>query len=358
MSGEYSDASSSYWAPGWNFERWVHADENELATLAEDELVKIQDGLRDVLGEAGMSKLSRYMFDLEQKEKQQQQEDNKKRTLEGDVKGPPASSSAEDAQTPVFSPPNWLRIWRRHFNGQQWGFVVFRAACYDGSDDDEQRWAKFKAQVQRSVELPFERAIAHATEEGSVIPDDFNEARTKFTIRWEETPAGKESAVPIPSADSFRSEYAALRPNLNSGLSWDVFLCASTEAVESFEKEASNTDETSSLWRPQAPFLLAVAADKDAGLENGHEERIWLKPVFKVAAEALVESLIDVVDMGTPLQRVTRNIRGTNELDEDTENQDKEVPEKEAEELDEISWSMHPSPDRLRKRRRRMESAQ
>lgn len=355
MAGEYSDASSSYWAPGWNFERWVHADENDLATLPEDELVKIQDGLRDVLGDAGMTKLSRYMFDLEQKQKQQQ-EDKKKRTLEGDVKGPTTSSSAEYAQTPTFSPPNWLRIWRRHFNGQQWGFVAFRAACHGGSDDDEQRWARFKAQVQRIVELPFERAIARAKEEGSIIPDDFNEARAQFTIQWEEVSAGQESTTAIPSSDSFRSEYAALKSSLNSGLSWNVFLCASPEAVESFEKEASNTDETSSLWRPRAPFLLAVAADKNAGLEPDHEERIWLKPVFKVAAEALVEPLIDVVDMGTPLQRVTRNVRGANELDEATEHEDEEGPKKEAEELDEIWWSIHPSPERMRKRRRRMES--
>lgn len=355
MAGEYSDASSSYWAPGWNFERWVHADENDLATLPEDELIKIQDGLRDVLGDDGMTKLSRYIFDLEQEQKQQQ-EDNKKRKLEGDVKEPTSASRAEDSKTPAFSPPNWLRIWRKHFNGQEWGFVAFRAACYSGSDDDEDRWARFKAEVRRIVELPFERAIAQAKEEGSVIPDDFNEARAKFTIQWENMPAGQQSAANNATSDLFRSQYAALKPSLNFGLSWDVFLCASPESVESFEKEASNTNETSSLWRPRAPFLLAVAADKDAGLEPDHEERIWLKPVFKVAAEALVESLIDVVDMGTPLQRVTRNIRGASELDEATENQGQEVPKKEAGGLDEICWSMHPSPERLRKKRRKMEA--
>ncbi|KAK7698335.1 hypothetical protein SLS64_012583 [Diaporthe eres] len=356
MTGEYSDASSLYWSPGWNFERWVHADENDLATLPEDELLKIQDGLRDVLGDAGMNKLSRHMFDLEQEQQpQQKQEDIKKRTLEVDVKGPTTSSSAEDAETPAFSPPNWLRIWRKHFNGQQWGCVAFRAACYGASDDDEQRWTIFKTQLQRVDELPFERAIARA-KEGAIIPDDFDDARAKLTIQWEEVPARQESSAANTSSDLFRSEYAALRPSLNSGLSWDLFLCASSETVESFEKEASNTDETSGLWRPRAPSLLAVAADEDAGLEIDHEERIWLKPVFKVAAEALVESLIDVVDMGTPLQRVTRNVRGTNELDTATGHQVQEEPKKEPEELDEIWWSIHPSPERLRKKRRRMES--
>lgn len=348
MSGEYSDASSSYWTPGWNFERWVHADEDDLATLPQSELVRMQDGLRDVMGEAGMDRLSRYMFDLEQAKKQNE----KKSNPEEGVKGPVPSSSTEHAQTPTFSPPNWLRIWGRHFHGQQWGFVAFRAACNNGGDDDKRRWSEFKAQVQRIVELPFERAISRARDEGSVIPDDFHQARAKFTIRWEEEPrAGQEPNATVPSADSFRFKYAALKPTLSSGLSWDIFLCASPEAVESFEKEAPHTDETSNLWRPRAPFLLAVAADKEAGLESGHEERIWLKSVFKVAAEALVESLIDVVDMGTPLQRVTRNVRWAKELDAAADIKDEEIPEREAAELDDIWWLVHPSPERLRKRR-------
>lgn len=349
MSGEYSDASSSYWAPGWDFKRWIHADEDDLATLPQSELVRMQDGLRDVLGDAGMDRLSQYMFDLEQAEK------HKKRTPEDGVNGPAGASQVEDAQAPTFLPPNWLRIWRRHFKGQQWGFVVFRAACNTGGDDEERRWSEFKAQVQRIVELPFERAISRARDEGSVIPDDFHEARARFTIRWEEEPpGGQEPSATVPSADSFRFKYAALKPTLSSGFSWDIFLCASPEAVESFEKEAPHTDETSNLWRPRAPFLLAVAADKEAGLEKGHEERIWLRPVFKVAAEALVESLIDVVDMGTPLQRVTRNVRGAKELDGPADIQVGEVPEREAADLDEIWWSVHPSPERLRKRRERV----
>lgn len=351
MSGEYSDASSSYWAPGWNFERWIHADQDDLATLPQSELVRMQDGLRDVLGDAGMDRLSQYMFDLEQAEK------HKKRTPEDGVNGPAVASNAEDAQAPTFLAPNWLRIWRRHFKGQQWGFVVFRAACYGGRDDDELRWSEFKAQVQRIAELPFERAISCAREEGAIIPDDFHEARASFTIRWEdEAAAGQEPGGTVPVANSLRSRYAALKPTLSSGLSWDVFLCASAESVQSFEEEAPHTDERSDLWRTRAPFLLAVAADREAGLESGHEESIWLKPVCKVAAEALVESLIDFVDMGTPLQRVTRNVKGTKELDGASEDQDEGVSEREAAELDEIWWSVHPSPERLRKRRERMVS--
>lgn len=347
---QYSDASSSYWAPGWNFERWVRAGADDLALLPEGELVKMQDGLRDILGDDGMDRLSQHMFNLEQE--QQQQGDNKKRTHEGEVKRAATTDSAatDDTQKNILSPPNWLRTWRKHFKGKPWGFVIFRTACYGGGDDDEDRWSRVKAQVQRVIELPFARAVAQARDEQAVLPDDFDEARAKFELRWVEGVSTDDAATTTTGADSLRVKYAALRPDLDSGLCRSVFLCASPEAVESFEKESSSTDETSSFWRPRAPFLLAVATDDDAGLEEGHEEIAWFKPVFKVAAEAIVESLVDVLDMGIPLQRITRNVMGASELGGAAEQQPQ--LKEETERLDDIWWSMHPSPERLKKRRR------
>lgn len=356
---EYSDASSSYWAPGWNFERWVRAGADDLASLPEGELVKMQDGLRDVLGDDGMDRLSRYMFNLEQE--QQKQEDNKKRTHEGEVKRAATttdSAATDDTPKNILSPPNWLRTWRKHFKGQPWGFVIFRAACYGGGDDDEDRWSRVKAEMQRVIELPFARAVAQAREEGAVLPDDFDEARAKFKLQWVEDVSTDNVATAATDADLLRVKYAALKPNLDPGLCRAVFLCASPEAVESFEKEASTTDETSSFWRPRAPFLLAVTTENDAGLEEGHEENVWFKPVFKVAAEALVESLVDVLDMGTPLQRITRNVMGASELGGATEQRQQQQLKEETERLDDIWWSMHPSPERLKKRRKKTELPQ
>lgn len=197
-------------------------------------------------------------------------------------------------------------------------------------------------------------SLMTSTKPGPISP---SAGRTRLRRGKSQVPPYQLQTRSAPIADSLRSKYAALKPTLNSGLSGDIFLCASPEAVESFEKEAPHTDETSILWRPWAPFVLAVAADKEAGLERGHEDSIWLKPVFKVAAEALVESLIDVVDMGTPLQRVTRNVKGAKDLDGAADIQNEEVSERETVELDEIWWSVHPSPEQLRNQREARESA-
>ncbi|KAI1802417.1 hypothetical protein F4811DRAFT_529757 [Daldinia bambusicola] len=272
-----------------------------------------------------------------------------------------ASNSIEgDTQKAVLSPPDWLKIWRRRFHGQRWGFVAFRNAYLsdDGGGGGE-RWDKFKAEFERIVRLPFARDAAHAQEKGLLLPDDFDEARAKFTVQWvDASETGTTMATTaIASAESLRSRYAALRPGLDPGMSWEIFLCASPEAVKSFEGEdgAADTDETSKIWRERAPFVLAFMAHGESGLEEDHDEAAWFKPVFKVAVEVLVESLLGVLDMGTSMERITRTVRRAIELDEaavgtEKENRkDKErLDEGESRDLDEIWWSMHPSPARMR----------
>lgn len=98
-----------------------------------------------------------------------------------------------------------------------------------------------------------------------------------------------------------------------------MFLCASPGAVESFlpAPGAELPSPGSQRWRSDAPFLLAVAADTEHKLEDGHEEREWLKPVFKVAAETLVDELWWLLDADImPVRRLTRNVRGSDELGE------------------------------------------
>lgn len=335
---EFLDASSSYWAPGRNLERQAGAKEDDLATLRESELVKSQGGLSETRVNIAMNRLSRNMSDVEQDRKQKKKRRaNKKHTPEGITKGPVASSSTGNAQKRAIWAPEWLKTWRKHFKGQQWGFVIFRAACYSGNDEDEQRWARFKEQVQRIVELPFEREVIQATQQGQTIPKDFNEARAKFTIWWEEEVLARQgSTTAITSADPFRSKYAALKPSLEPGMSWRVFLYASPEAVESFEKEAPHTNEESYPRRPRAPFLLAVTAKNYSYLDDYEIPR--LKPVFKIAAEALVEPFFSVLNTGTPLRRMTRYVKGTNELGGVTDRWGSQ------ERLNEIWWSSHPPP--------------
>ncbi|KAI0379384.1 hypothetical protein F5Y04DRAFT_259638 [Hypomontagnella monticulosa] len=258
-----------------------------------------------------------------------------------------AATSAEATKPKPFSPPNWLRTWRRHFKGQPWGFVVFRTVFSGSNNGDDENWARLQKEVKRVVELPFAGDIARARKQGAVLPDDFEEAMLKFEVRWVDDVSADIKMVTATSyEDSLRRKYAALRPSLEAGFDWEIFLCASPEAVESFEKGAPTTNENSSYWRAEAPFLLAITAAADSGLEEDHDEAPWFKPVFKIAAEVLVESLFDVLNMGTPLERITRLVTRATELDKGGEQE-----EMRTEGLDDIWWSMHPSPERMRRRR-------
>ncbi|OHF00782.1 hypothetical protein CORC01_03856 [Colletotrichum orchidophilum] len=64
----YSDASSSYWPPGWNYSRFRHATQEDVASLPVDELLKMQAGLRDVLGEDGVGQLAVHVYEEQQRD--------------------------------------------------------------------------------------------------------------------------------------------------------------------------------------------------------------------------------------------------------------------------------------------------
>lgn len=342
---EAVDVSSPYGAPGWNLESQAATEEDDLTTLPESELTTTRDGLHKTrwhTGEDRKDRLSRNMSNDEQNQKQKRHlRASRKRTLEETKEGLVAKSRRRVAQKRPIWAPAWLETWRKHFKGQQWGFVILRAACNSGTEEDEKRWAQFKEQVQRIVELPFERAIMKAKKDGPILPNDFHEARSKFTIRWEDkAPAKQESTTDVPIIDSLRSRYAAVKPCLEPGLTWKVLLCASPKAVESFEELAPHTDEKSHIRRPQAPFLLAVAASKYACMQDDDYQSSRFKPVFKVAAEALVEPFFSVLGTGTPLRKVTRYVKGAGELGGSMVYGGRES------DLNETWWSMHPSSER------------
>jgi len=154
---------------------------------------------------------------------------------------------------------------------------------------------------------------------------------------------------------TLRNTYADLRPDLPAGLSQNVFLWISSDVVESI---LGNDDDTAAAevpqpsltkrWRPSAPYVLAVAADADPGLEEGHEERRWFRPVFKVAAEVLVDEFWWLLDSNMmPLRRITRGVKGVGDEEAETgAQQDDGVHD-----LEEMWWSTAPSPARLKKRR-------
>ncbi|KAI8269502.1 hypothetical protein K4K58_001169 [Colletotrichum sp. SAR11_239] len=309
----YSDASSSYWPPGWNYDRYRHATHADIAELPEGELLKMQAGLRDVLGEDGVGRLAMHVY-----EEQQQ------------------SSADTKESVPEYFPSNWLKHWSERHKGQMWGVVAFRTASYD----DPQRWEAFVREVGRTIDIPFQRAV----EEGNVPEasmESIEEARSKFEIRWIE-----DAALASESADDLRARFDGLQPDLPAGMSDKVFLVASDDAVASVLdlEEAERPTTKSKWWWPSAPFLVVVAVDPDPGLEEGHEEREWFKPVFKVAAEVVVEELLWLLDSDImPLRRITRSVKGLenitgNEIVRDGDS-------------DDLWWSTAPSPERMRKRR-------
>ncbi|KAL2879275.1 hypothetical protein SGCOL_005401 [Colletotrichum sp. CLE4] len=317
----YSDASSSYWPPGWNYDRYRHATPDDVASLDVDELLKMQAGLRDVLGEEGVGQLAMHVFE-------EQQRDAEKST---------ADSTTETAKKTEadYMPPNWLKHWKKCHEGQTWGMVAFRTACYD----DQERWETFAKQVHRIVKLTFQRDA-----DGIDAPEYFKDAEAKFEIRWVEDPA-----LASAPAEDLRDRFDVMKSDLPAGLSEKVFLVASSAVVASVLDlgEGDRPTTKSKWWRTAAPFFIAVAADTDPGLEEGHEEREWFKPIFKVAAETIVEEFWWLLDSDImPLRRITRSVRGLNSL------ADTDGGVSRSEDLEDIWWSTAPSPDRMRKRRR------
>lgn len=315
----YSDASSSYWPPGWNFEKFSCATAEDCASLPEGELENMQAGLRDVLGESGVGVLAMHLFREQQKRAKET--------------GVTSNLTPAEPAKPALA-PNWLRDWRRRHRGQKWGFVAFRTALYG----EEEVWEGYKRRLDEIVSIAFDR------EEGKGL-EDWAEGKDNFELRWIEDPelSGAE-------ATALRGKYEELGKDLPVGLSHPIFLCGSQEAVDSIMSLDEDELPDSKLvpWRPTAPFLLAVSADADPGLDEGHEENEWFKPVFKVAVETMVDELWPLIDSGgMPLRRITRHVKGSSELgDEKTAD---------GEELENIWWTMAPSPARLKNRRRGVE---
>ncbi|KAI8185156.1 hypothetical protein K4K51_011943 [Colletotrichum sp. SAR 10_75] len=310
----YSDASSSYWPPGWNYDRYRHATHADIAELPEEELLKMQAGLRDVLGEDGVERLAMHVYEEQQRQ----------------------SGADAKESVPEYFPPNWLKHWSERHKGQTWGVVAFRTA----GDDDAERWDAFTKEVDSIIGIPFQRAIEECN-----VPEksmgSIKEARSKFEIRWIE-----DAALASESADELRARFDNLKSDLPAGVTDKVFLVASDEAVTSVLdlEEAERPTTKSKWWRPSAPFLLVVAVDPDPGLEEGHEEREWFKPIFKVAAEVMVEELLWLLDSDImPLRRITRNVKGLASITGNEVVGDRES--------DDLWWSTAPSPQRMRKRR-------
>ncbi|KAI1420324.1 hypothetical protein F5Y12DRAFT_788345 [Xylaria sp. FL1777] len=325
---EFGDYSSTYWPAGWNFDRFSKASSLELLQeLPEGEYAKLQAGIQEALDEPARKRLSEYLVQLA-----------RKKIVDEQAAGTPAAPQAQT--NPVA--PDWLRQWTRRHRDRTWGFVAVKTASYD----DGERWNEFKARIRNIMEIPFERDIDSSS--ASAVTEDASAARAKLELHWIEDPGLDGQTDP----DILRDRYSQIRPSLPSGQSQNVFLVASKDAIASVLDDATDqkTDEAASSnlprWRSKAPYVLAVSADADPGLEEGHEEREWFKPVFRVAAEVLVDEFWHLLDSDfMPLRRITRYIKGT-----DLDGQVLATGDYD-DDLEDLWWSMAPSPQRLRKRR-------
>ncbi|KAH8649258.1 hypothetical protein BX600DRAFT_474830 [Xylariales sp. PMI_506] len=347
-TSDFGDHSSSYWPTGWSFQRYLDATPSEINTLSEEEQGKVRQGFYDVLGDDGISKLADYLIAYKQAKKSQEQESGSASTpakgkevepiagpAAGETAGettaePPSAAKRRPTQTPS---PNWLAHLQKRRRGQKWGFVVFRAACYN----DSKRWEDFKAKFQQVMEIPFVRDASH---------DGVDDAQSNFQLWWVEDPKLADM-----DADGLRVEYKQLQSaQVPDSLIQELFLWITPEAVASLLDASEGGDmptADSKRWRSSPPYALAVAANTELSLEPDDPERSYFKPVFKAAVETLIDELWWVLDSQViPLRRITRTVKEVRKSGTASDTGDAGQDE-----LEDVWWSSAPSPTRLRKRR-------
>lgn len=324
----FSDSSSSYWPQGWNWARYSDPDA-DFSTLSEEEQNKMRNGLQQVLGDDGMRRLWLHLD-----QKAQELEDKR--------------LNESGAAAPEYNPPDFMKQWQKRHRGGSWGFVAFRTALYD----DENEWAEFERRIQCILNVAFDQVVQqHRGHEYEEVA----EARKSFKLQWVQ-----DEELEGATAETLRKQYIEFTKNAVVPVSMDynMFLCASPEAVESvLSLDTDNLPTTkSSYWRDDAPFLLVVMKeetlnphgdDEEYDPADPHHESNWYKSVFKVPVEIVPDILWDLIDRDyiSPT-RITRGVKGSTELGGT-------MPENyTVDGLSELWWGMGPSPRSLERRRR------
>jgi hypothetical protein len=387
----YTDAASTYWPPGWNFQRYAHATPADNAALSDGERAKMQAGFREALGEDGVMEMARVVWQEQLRRMKLDKESSSAATASSSL------SAQKQQQRPRPPPPDWLKTWRKRAGADgsgAWGFVAFCASSALAAMP-ESDVAKFYTRAREMAEIPIQKAL----EEEGQPADEIAEARRSFEIRWveldddDEDAKGEEGKGEAGTGGDWvekaRVRYRAMRESgvLPAGLDLPVFLCASPAAVASVMRtspaEVKDAHEGKPRWRSSdVPFLLVAAAETEQGIVEedddeedeeqtkvGCGERSWFKPVFKAAAEVLVDELWWVVaEQMMSLGRMTRFVRSATVAEEhvtttEVERQEQggeaaDVSSGPAEEpghdngLDDIWWTVHMPPHQMRKRRR------
>lgn len=391
----YTDTASTYWPPGWNFQRYAHATPADNAALSDGERAKMQAGFREALGDDGIMEMARVVWQEQLCRMKLEKESSSAAT----ASSPSSAQKQQQQQRPPPPPLNWLKTWRKRTGGDvggAWGFVAFCTSSAVAAIP-ESDVAKFHTRAREMAEIPIQKALEG---EGQAA-DEIAEARRSFEIRWVEVDDDNEDAKGEGKkgeegtggdwVEKARASYRAMRESgvLPSGLDLPVFLCASPAAVASVLRtspaEANEAHDGKPRWRSgDVPFLLVAAAETEQGIVEeeddddeeeeetkvGGGERSWFKPVFKAAAEVLVDELWWVVaEQMTSLGQMMRFVRGATVAEEHVTTTEEErqgeggeaadVGSGRAEEpghdddgLDEIWWTVHMPPHQMKKRRR------
>lgn len=326
----FSDASSSYWPEGWNWARFSDPDADFFA-LSEEDRERMRQGLQEVLGDDGMRNL-----DVHLRIKARQRELEKLRQ--------------QGAPPPPYRAPDFLKRWRTRpgrGGGGPWGFFAFRTALYD----DETGWTEFKRRVGSILQVPFDRVVDQ--HDGHEY-EDVAEGRKAFELHWVE-----DRELDGASAETLRERYVELKKQGTFPTTdYDMFLCASPEAIESvLSLDPANLPTiNSSFWRDDAPFLLTVLEETEVNPHGDEEgdydpddqsnERNWYKSVFKVPVEIVPDSLWELAESAyVPPARLTRAVKGSTELGGTMPHNFM------VDGLTELWWGMGPSPASLKRRR-------
>ncbi|KAK7962006.1 uncharacterized protein PG986_002831 [Apiospora aurea] len=168
----YTDAASTYWPPGWNFQRYAHATPADNAALSDEERAKMQAGFRAALGEDGVMEMARVVWQEQLRRMKVEKESSSSSSSAATAAA--AMSSQQKQQRPPLPPPTGSRLGA---NGRAAAPGASAAAAMSQSD-----LAEFRARAREMAEIPMRAAL----EEEGQSAGEIAAARRSFEIRWVE----------------------------------------------------------------------------------------------------------------------------------------------------------------------------
>ncbi|KAI0385897.1 hypothetical protein F5Y04DRAFT_245003, partial [Hypomontagnella monticulosa] len=155
-----SFGDSNYFPAGWNRERLLTASMADLRTLSADEFDKMRTGMIDKMGAEAFQ---HWVSLLPSSASTANMDSPQTRT------GPEKENGAIP-QSPAV--PDFVRTVQERYATGIWGFVMFRSAGYDMS---QEAWEEQRKRVEEAIRAPFEQYRD---------VDGVKDARERFHLEW------------------------------------------------------------------------------------------------------------------------------------------------------------------------------